>query len=159
MSDRKYPFVATIADLAPRIGTSYPAPFDEPCRNRARTRLGDAVGLTQFGVNLLVLPAGTWSAQRHWHEHEDEFILVLEGEVTLITDGGETRLRPGDAVGFPAGYSDAHHLRNDGEGPASVFEVGSRAASDIVSYPDIDLTAHGCGGSFQFLHKNGEPCK
>ena len=74
------------ATLPPVTGTLYPAPFDEPCRARQRRKLGDAAGLTQFGVNLLTLPPGAWSSQRHWHSHEDEFVYVLKGELMLVTD-------------------------------------------------------------------------
>src|SRR5438552_3018818 len=89
--------------LTPVVGTQYPPPFDQPCRARQRRKLGDAAGLTQFGVNLLVLPPGAWSSQRHWHTSEDELVYVLSGEVTLVTDGGEEILRAGDAAGFKAG--------------------------------------------------------
>ncbi|MDE1899284.1 MAG: cupin domain-containing protein, partial [Xanthomonadaceae bacterium] len=98
-------------DTAPlRRGTGYPPPYDRPCRDRCRRQLGDAAGLDQFGVNLLRLPAGQWSSQRHWHETEDEFIHVLEGEVVLVTDAGEELLHAGDCAGFKAGVADAHHL-------------------------------------------------
>src|SRR5215831_7101180 len=101
-----------VASLAPIVGTLYPPPFDEPCRARTRTKLGDAAGLTQFGVNLLRLPPGAWSSQRHWHTAEDEFVYVLSGEVVLVTDWGEEVLRPGDAVGFRAGDQNGHCLQN-----------------------------------------------
>ncbi|MHB1283412.1 MAG: cupin domain-containing protein, partial [Metallibacterium scheffleri] len=109
-----------------RCGTRYPAPYDQPCRARHRWQLGDAVGLEQFGVNLLRLPAGEWSSQRHWHETEDEFIYVLEGEVVLATDAGEERLRVGDCAGFKAGVADAHHLQSSG--------VGCHKAHDRASH-------------------------
>src|SRR5690348_6647438 len=89
------------------IGSGYPAPYDEPCRQRKRLRLGDVAALTQFGVNLLRLPPGVWSSQRHWHTAEDEFVYVLEGEVVLVTDDGEEVLRAGDCAGFKAGDSNA----------------------------------------------------
>src|SRR5438067_1158131 len=101
-----------VGTLAPVSGTSYPPPFDQPCRARQRRRLGDAAGLTQFGVNLLVLPPGSWSSQRHWHTAEDEFVYVLAGEVTLVTDAGEEILRAGDAAGFKAGEPNGHCLQN-----------------------------------------------
>ena len=91
-----------IGRLEAVVGTLYPPPFDEPCRARERRRLGAEAGLTQFGVNLLRLPPGAWSSQRHWHVHEDEFVYVLSGEVTLVTDAGEELLRAGDAAGFKA---------------------------------------------------------
>src|SRR5213076_2828238 len=92
-----------VAKLEAIVGTLYPPPFDEPCRPRERTKLGDAAGLSQFGVNLLRLPPGAWSSQRHWHTREDEFVYVLSGEVVLVTNGGEEVLRAGDAAGFPGG--------------------------------------------------------
>ncbi len=99
-----------IASLSPITGTLYPPPFDEPCLSRERTRLGDAANLTQFGVNLLRLPAGAWSSQRHWQTESDEFVYVLSGEVTLVTDQGLETLRAGDAAGFKAGDPNGHCL-------------------------------------------------
>src|SRR3954466_15051466 len=101
-----------IANLAPVIGTFYPPPFDHPCLSRERTRLGDAAGLTQFGVNLLRLPPGAWSSQRHWHTETDEFVYVLSGEVTLVTNDGAEILRSGDAAGFKANDPNGHCLQN-----------------------------------------------
>jgi uncharacterized cupin superfamily protein len=121
-------------------GSGYPPPFDVPCAARARQRLGDAAGLTDFGVNLLRLPPGVWSSQRHWHSAEDEFVYVLEGEVVLVTDRGEEVFRAGDCAGFKAGVHDAHHLQNRSVRDALVLEVGSRkVAEDEGDYPDIDL--------------------
>jgi uncharacterized cupin superfamily protein len=121
-------------------GSRYPAGFDQPCRERLRQALGDAVNLTDFGVNLLTLPAGTWSSQRHWHSAEDEFIWVVQGEVVLVTDGAEEILRGGDCAGFKAGIASGHHLQNRSASPALVLEVGSRRPqTDLVDYPDIDL--------------------
>src|SRR5690242_21369720 len=110
-----------------RTGTSYPSPHDVPCRDRHRARLGDAGGLTQFGVNLLTLKPGVWSSQRHWHSHEDEFIYVLDGEVVLITDAGEEILHPGDSAGFAAGVRDGHCLQNRTRDDALILVVGSRS--------------------------------
>ena len=143
--------------VTPRIGSSYPVPFDAPCAARERRALGDELELTQFGVNLLTLPPGTWSSQRHWHENEDEFVFVLDGEVTLITDAGEQRLAPGMAAGFPAGRRDGHHLVNRSDRPARVLEVGTRAAEDYAEYPDIDMKVEISGPSARFLHKDGGP--
>ena len=95
-----------------RFGSAYPAPHDKPCVNRERYRLGKAAGLTQIGVNRLVLPAGQWSSQRHWHDKDEEFIWVLQGEVVLVTDAGEEVLREGDCAGFKAGDPSGHHLQN-----------------------------------------------
>jgi uncharacterized cupin superfamily protein len=91
-----------VTKLSPVVGTLYPPPFDTPCRSRQRIKLGDAAGLSQFGVNVLRLPPGAWSSQRHWHTGGDEFVYVLSGEVVLVTDSREEILRAGDAAGFPA---------------------------------------------------------
>jgi uncharacterized cupin superfamily protein len=135
-----------------RVGSLYPPPFDVPCRDRVRTQLGRAAGLTQFGVNRLRLLPGSWSSQRHWHSHEDEFIYVLEGEVVLVTDAGEERLVAGDSAGFRAGVADGHHLQNRSDRDAIVLEVGSDAPTvDVTQYPDIDLRAQPDG----FVHRDG----
>jgi len=153
----KYPLIAKGAELPARIGSGYPSPLDEPCATRAKTTLGDVVGLSQFGVNLLVLQPGCWSAQRHWHQNEDEFIYVLEGEVSLVTDEGESLVRVGEFAGFPAGQPNGHHLVNKGSEPVKVLEVGTRAENDTASYPDVDLKAVTKGGKYWFLHKSDEP--
>ena len=138
------------------IGSSYPAPFDAACAQRQRLRLGDAAGLTDFGVNLLRLPPGAWSSQRHWHSAEDEFTYVLEGEVVLVTDSGEEILHAGDCAGFKAGVRDGHHLQNRSAQDAVLLEVGSRKTSeDEGEYPDIDMRfAKGRAGYFR---KDGTP--
>ncbi len=137
-------------------GSRYPAPYDKPCRDRFRTRLGDAAGLAQFGVNLLKLPPGTWSSQRHWHSAEDEFVFVVQGEVVLVTNAGEQTLRAGDSVGFKSGVADGHHLQNRSAREAVVLEIGSRRTEeDDVDYPDIDLRAP--PGRKGFTHKDGTP--
>src|SRR5260370_24740102 len=121
-------------------GSGYPAPFDLPCAARARQRLGDAAGLTDFGVNLLRLPPGAWSSQRHWHSAEDEFVFIVEGEVVLVTDAGEELLRSGDCAGFKAGVKDGHHLQNQSARDALLLEVGSRrVAEDEGDDPDISM--------------------
>ena len=138
-----------------RVGASYPAPYDQPCAGRERWRLGDAAGLTQFGVNLLRLPPGQWSAQRHWHETEDEFVMVIEGEVVLVTDAGEELLGPGDCAGFRAGVADGHHLQNRTNRDAVILEVGSRRTDDGCHYPDVDMDApRDVDG---FVRKDGTP--
>ncbi len=144
-------------DSAPiTVGSRYPAPYDEPCRARQRQRLGDAAGLTQFGVNLLRLAPGTWSSQRHWHTAEDEFVYVIEGEVVLVTNSGEEMLRTGDSAGFKSGVADGHQLQNRSSREAVVLEIGSRrTAEDEVDYPDIDLRAP--PGRKGFTHKDGTP--
>ena len=116
-SDKKSPWLDP-ASVKPRLGSIYPSPFGEKLAGREKRALGDPLGLSQFGVNLVTLAHGSWSSQRHWHTNEDEFIYVLEGEVTLVTDGGETLLGPGMAAGFPAGKPDGHHLINRSGRPA-----------------------------------------
>ena len=143
--------------IAATIGTLYPPPFDEPCLSRERKRLGDVAGLTQFGVNLLRLPAGAWSAQRHWHTSEDEFIYVLSGEVTLVTDDGPEILRAGDAAGFKAGEPNGHCLQNNSKSDALVLEIGSRVDGDVARYPDIDLIARSDGNPSIYTKRDGTP--
>jgi uncharacterized cupin superfamily protein len=146
-----------ITRIAPVIGTTYPPPFDQPCRIRERQRLGDAAGLTQFGVNLLRLPPGAWSWQRHWHTGSDEFVYVVAGEVVLVTDEGEEVLRPGDAAGFKAGESNGHCLRNPSPREALVLEVGTRAGDDSAYYSDIDMAAPPGGKPARYTHRDGTP--
>ncbi len=143
--------------ITPRTGSIYPAPFGEPLAGRAKRALGDALDLTQFGVNLVTLAPGAWSSQRHWHANEDEFVYVVAGEVTLVTDAGEQVLGPGMAAGFPAGKADGHHLINRTEAPALYLEVGTRAAAEEARYSDIDMMARKDGGRFVFMRKTGEP--
>src|SRR5580698_11330660 len=113
-------------------GSRYPAPFDVPCAARTRQRLGDAAGLTDFGVNLLRLPPGVWSSQRHWHTAEDEFLYVLEGEVVLVTDAGEEVLRAGDCAGFKAGEPDGHHVQNRSGTDTVILEIGTRVPGEAA---------------------------
>jgi len=137
-----------------RFGTAYPPPFDAMCAGRKRWKLGDAAGLSQFGVNLLRLPPGQWSSQRHWHEAEDEFVFVLEGEVVLVTDAGEEVLRAGDCAGFKAGDPDGHHVQNRSAGEAVLLEIGSRKpGEEAVDYPDIDLILK--RGARAYSHNDG----
>ena len=144
-------------DTAPvRAGTGYPPPYDAPCAERVRRKLGDAAALTQFGVNLLRLPAGQWSSQRHWHAAEDEFVWVVEGEVVLVTEAGEQVLRAGDCAGFKAGEPDGHHLQNRSDHDALLLEVGSRRPEeDAVVYADIDLKLE--RGASGYVHRDGTP--
>jgi uncharacterized cupin superfamily protein len=143
--------------VPPVVGTLYPEPYDAPCRHRERRKLGDAAGLTQFGVNLLTLPPGAWSSQRHWHTDSDELVYVLEGEVTLVTDKGAEILRAGDAAGFKAGDANGHHLQNRSESRAVVIEIGTRVSSDACHYPGIDLFAPPGEKPAMFTHLDGTP--
>ena len=144
-----------LSEVPVSIGSGYPTPFDQPCAARFRQRLGNAAGLTDFGVNLLRLPPGAWSSQRHWHEAEDEFVFVIGGEVVLITDSGEEILRVGDCAGFKAGIKDGHHLQNRTSEDAVLLEVGSRKPEDAGEYPDIDMRFS--RGDEGFTRKDGTP--
>jgi uncharacterized cupin superfamily protein len=141
-----------------RRGSGYPEPFRRAVADRAKRALGDAFGLSQFGVNLVHLPPGCWSSQRHWHSHEDEFVFIVEGELVLVTDAGERPMRPGMVAGFAAGRADGHHLINRSDRPAIYLEVGSRRRdADEVVYSDIDMELRLHGKGHVFVRKNGEP--
>jgi uncharacterized cupin superfamily protein len=144
-----------LAKIPKRLGVGYPAPFAAPCAGRIRQRLGDAGGLTDFGVNLMHLPPGGWSSQRHWHSHEDEFVYVLAGELTLVEDSGETVLHAGDAAAFPKNSGNGHHLINKSTTPAIYLEAGSRSPADLTTCSDIDLMSSAADG--RFTHKDGTP--
>lgn len=137
--------------------TNYPAPFNKAVEGRARKRLGRAAGLTQFGVNLCTLKPGAASSQRHWHENEDEFVYVLEGEVVLCEDGGEIVLKAGNAAGWKAGVPDGHCLINRSNRDAVFIEVGMRAAVERAHYSDIDMKVVRDESGFRYMHKNDEP--
>ena len=144
-----------IAAVPQRQGAGYPPPFDAPCAERVRQRLGDSGGLRDFGVNLMRLPPGNWSSQRHWHSHEDEFVYVLEGELTLIEDGGETLLRAGDCAAFAKGSGNGHHMINKSDAMAVYLEVGTRWPADLTTCSDIDMMSANADG--RFVHKDGTP--
>jgi len=135
----------------------YPAPLDQPCLDRVRKALGDAGGLSQFGVNLLTLMPGVWSAQRHWHDVEDEFVFVVSGEVVLVSDKGEELLTAGECAAFAKGVPDGHHLINKSNAPAVVLEIGTRTPDDgdMCYYPDADLVWDGPKGVY--TRKDGTP--
>jgi len=143
-------------DKAPtRFGSAYPPPFDEPCRDRKRWKLGDVAGLTQFGVNLMRLAPGVWTSQRHWHTHEDEFVFVVEGEVVLVEDEGETVLRAGDCAGFKAGVPNGHHIQNRSGAEAVLLEIGSRMPDlDGAEYPGLDMIVT---PDDVYRHRDGTP--
>ena len=143
--------------LPGQTGTDYPPPFDAIVGERVKRALGNAFGLSQFGVNLVHLPPGAASSQRHWHRYEDELVYVLDGELTLVTDAGETPLEAGMVAGFPAGRPDGHHLVNKSAQGAVYLEVGTRSAMDEVSYPGIDLRFTHHGDREAFSHKDGTP--
>ena len=154
------PITMTIIDpnqLPSRIGSNYPDRFKPVVAGREKKRLGEAAGLKNFGVNLTTLPPKSRSALRHWHTKQDEFIYVLSGELTLITDAGESILQAGQAAGFPAGEANGHCLYNHSDEVATYLEIGDRTPDDSATYPDDDLIAIASEQGWQFTHKNGIP--
>ena len=145
--------------VAETMGTTYPAPFDEPCKTRITRRLSDAGGLTQFGAFHVALPPHSWASQRHHHSAEDEFVYILTGHPTLIDESGETSLSPGDSCAHIAGDNNAHHLVNKTEEDVTFLVVGSRRPEhDSVIYPDVDLDLPANGTALrQKYHKDGTP--
>ena len=146
-----------IAKAVVRTKGVYPQPYTNITDGREKAALGNVAGLTQFGVNLTRLKPGAASALRHWHEQEDEFVYVLEGELVLIEDGGETVLKPGECAGFKAGVCNGHHLVNKSQRDALYLEIGTRAAAERGHYPDCDLVFERDQNGMRFLHKSGEP--
>jgi uncharacterized cupin superfamily protein len=136
------------------VGSRYPGAFAEPCSKRRNAALGDAGGLTQFGVNRTTLAPGAWSSQRHWHELEDEFVYVLEGEVVLIEDDGEHPMRAGDSAAFKAGVRNGHHFVNRSDRDAVLLVVGSRKDGEHGEYSDIDMRFQRGRG---YTRKDGTP--
>jgi uncharacterized cupin superfamily protein len=137
--------------------TGYPEPFRQAVLGRERKRLGNAVGLDQFGVNLSRLKPGAASSQRHWHQNEDELVYMLEGELVLVEDGGETVLKPGDAAGWKAGVANGHCLINRTERDAVYIEIGTRAGRETANYPDIDMRAERDDKGMRYVHRDGAP--
>jgi uncharacterized cupin superfamily protein len=142
-------------EIPDSIGSNYPDRFRPFVAGRVKKRLGNAAGLKNFGVNLVKLAPGSWSALRHWHSHQDELIYVLSGEITLVTDDGEQILKPGMAAGFPAGITNGHNLLNRSLEIALYLEIGDRTPDDRVTYPDEDLIAQDENGHWIFTHKDG----
>lgn len=138
-------------------GSRYPEPFRSRVSQRRKQRLGDALGLKNYGVNLTTIPPGAVSALRHWHTHEDEFIYVVSGELTLVTNDGEQRLGPGMCAGFPAGKADGHCLVNRTGKDAVYLEVGDRRPEDAVTYPDDDIAGRATPQGRRFTRKDGTP--
>ena len=142
-----------------RTGTGYPPPFDALVKARQWQKLGDLAGLTKFGVNLVTLPPGTWSSQRHWHQLEEEFVWVLEGEAVMVTDAGEETMRAGDCAGFRAGDRNGHHFQNRSAADVLFLVVGTREPGDSGEYPDIDLkfAENPKIDASVYFHKDGRP--
>jgi uncharacterized cupin superfamily protein len=146
-----------ISAIEEASGTGYPPPFDAIVEGRSRKRLGNAGGLTQFGVNLCRLAPGAGSSQRHWHEEADELVFMLEGEAVLIENEGETVLKPGDAATFKAGVANGHHIVNRSNRDALFLEIGTRSRDGRAEYSDIDMQAVIENGVTRYLHQDGTP--
>jgi uncharacterized cupin superfamily protein len=146
-----------VANLPIESRTGYPPPYDKLVAGRSRKRMGNAGGLDQFGANLTRLTPGAMSALRHWHENEDEFVYLLEGELVLIENEGETTLKPGDAAAFKAGVANGHHLVNRSDRDAVYLEIGSRAPRERAHYPDLDLVAVKDKAGMRYTRKDGAP--
>jgi uncharacterized cupin superfamily protein len=144
-----------VAAVPERKGTGYPPQFNAMSVDRIRQRLGEAGGLKDFGVNLMRLPPGNWSSQRHSHSHEDEFVYVLIGELTLVEDDGETLLRAGDCAAFAKNSGNGHHLINKSNATAVYLEVGSRCRDDLTTCSDVDMMSANADG--RFTRKDGTP--
>ncbi|GAX41256.1 cupin domain-containing protein [Tolypothrix sp. NIES-4075] len=138
-----------------RTTTVYPDEFKPLMAGRVKQALGNAAGLKNFGVNLVTLAPGSCSALRHWHTRQDEFIYVIEGEITLITNEGEQILKRGMMAGFPAGEENGHHLVNKSEGMVVYLEIGDRTPGDRGNYPDDDIIAQSTPDGWMFTHKDG----
>lgn len=156
MSQLKRPAIDP-AGVPEVTASAYPEPFRSRVSGRHRRRLGDAAGLRNFGVNLVTLDPGSQSSMRHWHTKQDEFIYVLEGSITLLSDVGRQILGPGMSAGFAAGSSDGHCLINETDRPVKYLEVGDRTPDDAAAYPDDDLAARMAGDKFVFTRKDGTP--
>lgn len=143
------------AKVPVKTSSIYPEPYAGMMKGRSSLRLGDAGGLTQFGVNLVMLEPGALSSLRHWHLKEDEFVMVTEGECTLVQDAGETVMRPGDCAAFPAGSPDGHHFINRTNQPARFLVVGTRSPSEVATYSDVDLRVEIDGGKARFTYRDG----
>jgi len=157
MPTEKKPDAVVASEVAPRAKPSnYPEPFASQMAGREKRQLGEVFGLANFGVNLTRMVPGSISALRHSHSRQDEFIYVLEGTPTLLTESGETQLAPGMCAGFKAGSGGGHQLANRSSEVVVYLEVGDRTAGDSVFYPDDDIEAYLENGGWRFRHKNGQ---
>ena len=141
--------------LPRRIGSIYPEPYAGMMAGRSSLRLGDAGGLTQFGANLVTLEPGALSSLRHWHLNEDEFVMITQGTCTLVQDEGPTIMVAGDCATFPAGVPNAHHFINHSTRPAVFLVIGTRSASEVVTYSDVDFLVEMKIGKAEFAYRDG----
>ncbi len=148
-----------LAKVPVKTGSIYPEPYASMMAGRSSLRLGEAGGLTQFGVNLVRLAPGALSSLRHWHLAEDEFVMMTEGHCIMVTDQGETEMGPGDCAAFPANTPDGHHFINRTDQPASFLVVGSKAKREVATYSDVDLMVTVEEGKAAFTYKDGTPFK
>ena len=142
-----------------KSGSIYPEPYGAMMAGRSSLRLGEAGGLTQFGVNLVTLQPGALSSLRHWHLHEDEFVMVTQGACVLVQNGGETLMQAGDCAAFPAGMADGHHFINRSDKVAELLVIGTKAAFEVATYSDVDLRVEMAGGKATFTLHDGNPYK
>ena len=147
--------IIDVDSIVPNSGSSYPKPFDEIASKKTWLELGQAAGLTQFGVSMMTIEPGGMSSQRHWHEGEDEFLLMVSGELVLVEENNETLMRSGDMAGFKAGIENGHHMVNRSEDEAKFLIVGTSATNDICHYPDIDLRFEANENGDHFFNKAG----
>ena len=145
------------ATVEPHSTSGYPEPFRSRVTPREKRALGDALGLTRFGVNLTTLGPGKESSMRHWHTHEDEFVYVIAGEVVLKTDAGEQVLTAGQCAGFPLGVADGHQFVNRSAQPAVYLEVGNRDETDATYYSDVDLHFNHPARPGSYSRRDGSP--
>lgn len=138
-----------------KTGSIYPEPYAAMMAGRSSLRLGQAGGLTQFGANLVMLEPGAMSSLRHWHRHEDEFVMVTEGECVLVQDAGEMLMRVGDCAAFPAGNPDGHRFINRSTAVAKFLVVGTKAPAEVATYCDVDFQIHQSGGTSRFTYRDG----
>ena len=142
-----------------KSGTIYPPPYDAEVKGRSSLRLGDAGGLTQFGVNVVILAPGAKSSLRHWHLHEEEFVMIIQGSCTMVQDAGPTIMQTGDCAAFLAGDPDGHQFINHTDTEARFLVVGTKAKTETASYSDVDLQVHQSGGVNRFTYKDGTDWK
>lgn len=146
-----------LSTLTVRTGSIYPEPFASQMAGRSSLRLGDAGGLTQFSANLVTLQPGAKSSLRHWHQNEDEFVMVTKGECTLVQDAGPTTMHTGDCAAFPAGVADGHHFINHSDAEAVFLVIGTKAVHEVATYSDVDLRVEMAGKTASFTRHDGSP--